>query len=460
MVVGVLVGSALFARATYRYIRATPFQRTRMRLAWRIGRHWRRDAVNLGLARVDENTRGAKDMHGKTKPTVTVVPKLRVVPEPYGVRAHLITIPKVGIEEVQKAAGWIADAWGCETVEAKRLKSGLVEIRGLFGNPLDEHFDYDFEASGWVLPIGRSPWGRMIGIPLKDLSGIKVAGMPGFGKTMLQLAWVGLMSRSPLVQFAFFDGKTSDPRYGDWGQVGERAMFIVGDNPETANQRLTELVRLLKDRPAALVEERGTHKFWKHGPTEANPLVIVFMDECHNYIDSDGLKGRDKELIDSNKRLMRTVAKEGRGLGVLPIVATQKQTTDSIPSGVRDNLGVGISFAVFTMDGAVAALGSGIRDDEANDPTALNDPERFVGVAVVTGVPGLGGRYERVRVGDVDEDLMLHLVGSSVGLRRDIIPAAAPTVVDASAGASAEPETTKGIPLQKPKTNTRRRKTA
>lgn len=455
--VTILAGSALFTRATYRYIRATPFQRTRIRLAWRIGRHWKRDAPNLGLARIDENTRGATDWQGNKKQTVTVVPKLHVVPEPYGVRAHLQTIPKVGIEEVTKAAGWIADAWGCESVEAKRLKSGLVEIKGLFGNPLDEHFPYDFDASGWTLPIGRNPWGRIIEIPLKDLSGIKIAGMPGFGKTMLQLAWVARMARSPLVQFAFFDGKVSDPRYGDWGQVGERAMFIVGDNPETANQRLTEIVRLIKDRPAQLTEERGTHKFWKHGPTETIPLVIVVIDECHNYIDASGLRGRDKELIESNQRLMRTIAKEARSVGVLAILATQKQTGDAIPTAVRDQLEVGISFAVFTMDGAEAALGAAIRKDENNDPTALVDKERFAGVCIVTGVPGLDGRYDRVRVGDVDENHMLQLVGSSLEYRRDVIPAAAPTVVDASAGTTGETETTNGIPLQKPRTNRRRK---
>ncbi|MFE7659242.1 hypothetical protein ACFU6M_41455, partial [Streptomyces bottropensis] len=210
----------------------------------------------------------------------------------------------------------------------------------------------------------------------------------------------------------------------------------------------------IKDRPAALVEERGTHKFWKQGPTETNPLVLVLMDECHNYIDAAGLKGKDKELIEANQRLMRTVAKEGRGLGVIPVVGTQKQTSDAIPTAVRDNLEVGVCFATFTIDGAEAALGNGIRKDEENQPTTLIDKERFAGVCVVTGVPGLSGRYDRVRVGDIDEAAMLQLVAASIGYRADVIPAAAPTVRDVSADSAG---TT--VPLQKeaPKT-TRRRK--
>lgn len=452
----VLVGWGAFRLflTSYRYIRATPVQRARMRQAWGVALRWKRLAPNLGLARVDETTKGKKSSEGKpVKPTV-VVPKIKVVPEPWGLRVLVRTTPKVGIEEFDKAAGWLADAWGCETVEVKRIRSGLLELRGLVGNPLDDHFPYEIPAGhDWVLPLGRNPWARDLVIPLRELSGVKVAGMPGYGKTMLMLGWFAAFAGRPEVQFAVFDGKTSDPRYGDWGEVGHRAMFVVGDNPETAHQRLTDLVRLIKDRPAQLVVERDTHKFWKHGPSVTIPLVLVVMDECHNYIDATGLRGKDKELIEANQRLMRTIAKEGRGLGVIPIVGTQKQTSDAIPTAVRDNLEVGVCFAVATLDGAEAALGSAIRKDDENQPTALVDKERFAGVCVVTGVPGLGGQYDRVRVGDIDEAAMLQLVSAAGDLRRDIVPAAAPTVRDAAAESAAT------VPLQKEtRTNTRRRK--
>ncbi|MFI2730137.1 hypothetical protein, partial [Streptomyces sp. NPDC018647] len=435
----VLVGWGAFRLflTSYRYLRASPLQRSRMRHAWSVSLRWRRLAPNLGLARIDENSKGKTGIDGKTvKPTV-VVPKMIVHPEPWGLRAVVKTIPKVGIEEFEKAAGWLADAWQCESVEVKRIKAGQIEVRGLVGDPLAEHHPYAWpDGKTWALPIGRNPWGREIIIPLRELSGIKIAGMPGFGKTMLELAWFAALSPRPEVQFAVFDGKTSDPRYGDWGEVAQRAMFIVGDNPEAAHQRLVELVRLIKDRPAALVAERGTHKFWKLGPTVENPLVIVVMDECHNYIDAGGLRGKDKELIEANQRLMRTISKEGRGLGVLPIVATQKQTSDAIPTGVRDNLEVGVCFATFTLDGAEAALGSGIRKDEPNQPTEFVDKASAVGLCVVTGVPGLGGRYSRIRVGDVNEDQVVQLARGSAHLCRYVIPAPAPIVRDVSASST------------------------
>ncbi|MFE6919344.1 hypothetical protein ACFVDJ_35680, partial [Streptomyces rubiginosohelvolus] len=220
-------GAVALFLTTYRYIRATPLQRRRMRHAWKIARRWRRLAPNLGLARVDENTKGVKDLNGKVKKPVTVVPRLKVFPEPWGIRAVLQTIPKVGIDEVDKAAGWLADAWDCQTIEVKRLAAGLVEITGIVGNPLDEHQPYVWpETADWVLPMGHNPWMRQVGIPLKQLSGIKVAGMPGYGKTMLMLAWMASLANRASVQFAVFDGKTADPRYGDWGEAGARAMFV------------------------------------------------------------------------------------------------------------------------------------------------------------------------------------------------------------------------------------------
>jgi DNA segregation ATPase FtsK/SpoIIIE, S-DNA-T family len=450
-------GAVRLTIVTYRYIRATPLQRERIRHAWRINRRWRRLAPNVGLARIDENTRGRQGANGGTAKPITVVPKMKAFPEPWGIRAVIQTIPKVGVQEVEKAGAWLADAWQCESVEVTRLQAGLVEIRGIVGDPLADHHPYVWPEPGdWALPMGHNPWMRQLAIPLRQLSGIKVAGLPGYGKTMLMLAWVASLANRPEFQFAVFDGKTSDARYGDWGQAGERALFVVGDNPETANQRLTELVRLLKDRPAALVEERGTHKFWKTGPTERNPLVLVVMDECHNYADTKGLTGKDKQVIESNQRMMQTISKEGRGLGVIGIFGTQKQTGDAIPTAVRDNLEVGVCFATFTIDAAEAALGSGIRKDEPNQPIALVDKDTNVGVCVVTGVPGLGGRYDRLRVGDLDEDQLPGYIASTARFRRDVIPAAAPVVVDVSSDSTEDAGAGQTVPLQKKPRRTRK----
>ena len=65
------------------------------------------------------------------------------------------------------------------------------------------------------------------------------------------------------------------------------------------------------------------------------------------------------------------------------VLLTQKATTDSMPSQIRDNAGLSMASALKTTDAAVAALGSEIRAYPSFSPTALQGPE-FVGCAVTT----------------------------------------------------------------------------
>ncbi|WP_052595503.1 hypothetical protein [Luteipulveratus mongoliensis] len=431
-----------------RYVQAPSQVRRAKRVALVARARWHAVAQNTNLALVDQSRRGKTDIHGKPiKPRVRV-PRARFYATDYGLLVVARTMPKVGLAEYEKAAPWLADAWRCRTVEVTQDNPKSVELRGLMGEPLSVSRPATFDlGSDWSLPLGRNPWGQDRYIALKNLSGIKVAGLPGYGKSMLMLDWYATLATSPAVQFAVFDGKTADARYGDWGQVADRAMFVVGDDPVEANRRLRDLVRLIKTRPAALMAERETHRFWTAGPTVANPLVLVLMDECHNYIDSSGLRGEEKALIDSNQRLMRTVAKEGRALGVIPVAGTQKQTADAIPTAVRDNLEVGVCFAVATLEGASAALGSHIREDEANHPTRLRDKEKHVGTCVVTGVPGVLG-FDRVRVDHVDEQALIAAIAATVGLRRDVIPSdVQDTPVQDVQDAPAAPETVQDAPV-------------
>jgi len=76
------------------------------------------------------------------------------------------------------------------------------------------------------------------------------------------------------------------------------------------------------------------------------------------------------------------------------MLLTQRATGDAIPTRIRDNCQVAISFATRTIDGAVAAVGEEIRQHPDASPVLLNDPA-YVGVAV-TSLPGRPG-FHRVR---------------------------------------------------------------
>jgi DNA segregation ATPase FtsK/SpoIIIE, S-DNA-T family len=108
--------------------------------------------------------------------------------------------------------------------------------------------------------------------------------------------------------------------------------------------------------------------------------------------------------------------RKGRNVAIQVMLLTQRATGDAIPTRIRDNCQVAISFATRTLDGAVAALGEEIRQHPDASPVLLNDPA-CVGVAV-TSLPGRPG-FQRVRTPRVDHHQVAAVVHETTRLRAD-----------------------------------------
>ena len=122
------------------------------------------------------------------------------------------------------------------------------------------------------------------------------------------------------------------------------------------------------------------------------------IDEAHTFFHER--KGTSPEvkahnaLVAELSRLVEELMRKGRNVAIQVMLLTQRATGDAIPTRIRDNCQVAISFATRTVDGAVAALGEEIRQHPDASPVQLNDPA-YVGVAV-TSLPGRPG-FHRVR---------------------------------------------------------------
>ena len=81
--------------------------------------------------------------------------------------------------------------------------------------------------------------------------------------------------------------------------------------------------------------------------------------------------------------------RKGRNVGIQVVLATQKATGDAIPTKIRDNCQVAISFAQRTSEAAIAILGTDITQYPDAHPRRLQNPD-YVGVAtlVADGRPG------------------------------------------------------------------------
>ncbi|MCD9878243.1 FtsK/SpoIIIE domain-containing protein [Streptomyces guryensis] len=392
-----------------RYLRADSETRASLRLASRIRRTWRRSAPMLGLAVADRTpTTGAQLIakRGRRPEPRTRIPAITTRADRTGVSIRMKTVAGIGVDEVTQQARHLADLWGCARVSVVPDGPGRLLVRAVRFDPLAAPTRYrpglTAPATLRVWPMGEDEYAKPVAAALSNVPGIAVAGLPGYGKTSLINSLIGRFAPSDAVQFAVADGKAETADAGDYAEIAPRLFAFVGDDLAEANKLFTRLVKLRRDRFAAMKRALGTANLWDVNPSAAWPLVILVIDEAHTFFSQP--KGSDKRsrelaaLAAENARLVDDLIRKGRSVGFVTIVVTQKPTGDAIPTSIRDNCGIRVSFAQTTQEAAVAALGDDIRQWPDANPVSLQDPA-YVGVASMR-IQGQEG-FTRVRMPEV-----------------------------------------------------------
>ncbi len=337
-----------------------------------------------------------------------------------GVTATVSAIAGAGLADYQRAAEYLADTWGCVAVRAEQQGPGLIRLRGLHRDPLLAPARVDLPGvepaslTSWWLgwPEDASP----VFIRSAEVSGMVIGGLAGFGKTMLVAHFLGQLAPSPAVQFVLIDGKGGP----DYDRLVPRAWLSAKDDLDQVREVLRQVHRLMVARQRAIVQVLGVTDAWHLGPSLSWPLVVVVIDEAHTFFHER--KGTSPEvkahnaLVAEVARLVEELIRKGRNVAVQVMLLTQRATGDAIPTRIRDNCQVAISFATRTVDGAVAALGEEIRQHPDASPVLLNDPA-YVGVAV-TSLPGRPG-FHRVRTPQVDHHQVAAIIRATAALRAD-----------------------------------------
>jgi S-DNA-T family DNA segregation ATPase FtsK/SpoIIIE len=404
---GCLLTRRLRARQTHRHPQQAA-ARDQTRQARRLAAEWPLLAQTLGLGYRDQWTRQHRH------------PSAEIAVDDQGVTATVAAIAGAGLADYQQAAGYLADTWGCVTVRAEQEAPGLIRLRGLYYDPLRAPARVDLSGAA---PASLEAWwlgwaedSRPVMVRLGEVSGIVVAGLAGFGKTMLVAHLLGQLAPSPAVQFVLIDGKGGP----DYDRLTSRAWLSAKDDLEDVRGVLRQVHRLMVNRQGAIASVLGATDAWHVGPSPSWPLVVVIVDEAHSFFHER--KGTAPEvkahnaLVAELSRLVEELVRKGRNVAIQVMLLTQRATGDAIPTRIRDNCQVAISFATRTVDGAVAALGEGIRQHPDASPVLLNDPA-YVGVAV-TSLPGRPG-FHRVRTPQVDHHQVAAVIRATTGLRRD-----------------------------------------
>jgi len=406
-----LAGVLLSRRLRAHHARRHPQQAAtgvRTRQARRLAAEWPLLAQTLGLGYRDQWTRQHR------------FPAAEIAVNDRGVNATVAAIAGAGLADYQRAAGYLADTWGCVTVRAEQPAPGLIRLRGLYYDPLLAPARVDLPGTA---PATLTAWwlgwaedSSPVVIRSAEVSGTVVGGLAGFGKTMLVAHLLGQLAPSPAVQFVLIDGKGGP----DYDRLNPRAWLHAKDDLEQVRDVFRQVHRLMLDRQASIAQVLGVTDAWHLGPSPSWPLVLVVIDEAHTFFHER--KGTAPEVKAHNavvaelSRLVEELVRKGRNVAIQVMLLTQRATGDAIPTRIRDNCQVAISFATRTVDGAVAALGEEIRQHPDASPVLLNDPA-YVGVAV-TSLPGRPG-FHRVRTPQVDHHQVAAIIRATAGLRAD-----------------------------------------
>ena len=285
------------------------------------------------------------------------------------------TAPRTGRKEVEKQAAHIADYWRSVRVGVTQAAPGRLIVRALRADPLAEPFGPEQCPPGTyaappphVLYVGRDDFGNDRYLPLRGLTGICVSGLPGYGKTILIASWLCQLTTTPAAQFALLDGKDG----GDQEPWHDRAWRHAGDQLADALDVLEDAARrdapppstrsptcAASATPGTPPDPPRTCRCWSPSSTSARPTSTSPSTKA-----TAPLEGLTRRCIALTGELIR----KGRSVLCLTILATQKTTGDSIPTSLRDNSGLAVSFALKTTESSVAALGDAIREYPGYQP--------------------------------------------------------------------------------------------
>ena len=170
--------------------------------------------------------------------------------------------------------------------------------------------------------LGIDEFGQPVYLPM-IYRNILIGGEPGAGKSSLLNTIVGHAALCPDVRLCLLDGKQVE--LGLWKDAAD---VFVGPDIDLGIRTLTRVQTVMDNRYAYLL----SHRRRKIGPNDLFGQILVACDEIAYFSATAG----DEKTQKLFSALLRDIVSRGRAVGIIVAAATQRPSSDIIPTSLRD----------------------------------------------------------------------------------------------------------------------------
>jgi len=194
------------------------------------------------------------------------------------------------------------------------------------------------------VPVAVDEHGDTIALTLIEKN-LLLGGEPGGGKSTI----LGLLTAAGAldgeVRLHLFDGKQVE--LAAWNPLADT---VGGPDPHAAAEALAGLRSLMDDRYTDLLR-LGRRKIT---PGDGLPLHLVVIDELALFVNTG-----DRKLDGEISNHLRDLVSRGRAAGIIVLAATQKPSSDVIPTHIRDLFSMRWALRCATPQASDTVLGQG-----------------------------------------------------------------------------------------------------
>lgn len=251
------------------------------------------------------------------------------------------------------------------------------------------------------IPLGVDELGNTITVSLPGRN-ILIGGEPGSGKSVSLSMLVAAAALDPTAGLWLLDGK-SGVELGAWAPAANAFAYTT---PEAIDV-LAKLQAGIDDRYRWL-KSKGLRKV----DTDTH-LHLLVVDELAFFC-ADTTRPREKAppLGEEFAERLRDVVARGRAAGVITVLSTQKPSGDTIPTALRDLVGIRFALRCNTRDASDTVLGRGYAAVGA-DASTIPAGQRGVGYLLDESTP------QRIKTFYLADDDVLAIAEHATGLRID-----------------------------------------